>query len=194
MSPGFVSIPPSHSSPGPAVIFGGIGCLGPAHSKPSHPAKPLWQHSPPAGPHLTTPASPSSPCLLTFPLAGNDCHLENIFPPTWFQRGLQTERQELSRDCSALWGEASRRLQGALQPRSPTHQHCCGIGLIPARGLALGTDSCMQSTNFGWNFGSQPQPDQKAPGMSGCWCPQAALHPSVVGARWAEAAQGPPVP
>lgn len=149
MSPGFASILPSHSSPGPAVIFGGTGCLGSAHSKPPHRAKPLWWHSPPAGPHSTTPASPSSPRLLTFPLAGNDCHLENIFPPTWFQRGLQTERQELSRDCSALWGEASRRLQGALQPRrSPTHQHCRGTGL-PARALAPGTHSCMQSTPSG---------------------------------------------
>lgn len=109
-------------------------------------AKPLWWHSPPAVPHSATPASPSSPRLLTFPLAGNDCHLENIFPPTWFQRGLQTERQELSGDCSALWGEASRRLQGALEPRrSPTHQPCSGTGL-PARAWAPGTHSCMQST------------------------------------------------
>lgn len=149
MSPGFASILPSRSSPGPAVIFGGTGCLGLAHSKPPHPAKLLWQHSPPAGPHSTTPASPSSLRLLTFPLAGNDCHLENIFPPTWFQRGLQTERQELSRDCSALWGEASPWLQGALQPRrSPTHQHCCGTQL-PARGSVPGTDSCKPSTPSG---------------------------------------------
>lgn len=50
------------------------------------------------------------------------------------------------RDCSALWGEAPRQLQGALQPRrSPTHQHCCGTVVMPARCLALGRESCIQS-------------------------------------------------
>lgn len=166
MSPGFASILPSRSSPGPAVIFGGTGCLGLAHSKPPDPAKPLWWHCSPAGPHSTTPASPSSPLLLTFPLAGNDCHLENIFPPTWFQRGLQTERQELSRDCSALWGEASRRLQGALQPRrSPTQQHCCGTGL--SKGLGTGDRFLHAEHPF---RDRRPQRDQKASDIRGCSC------------------------
>jgi len=69
---GFVRIVPSHSSQFPAVIFGGISCLRAAHSKPPDPAEPPRWHSPPAGLHSATPASLSSPRLLTSPLAGND--------------------------------------------------------------------------------------------------------------------------